>query len=492
MRTVWVFGDQLNRRLGALRQADPRDTQVLLVESEALLRSRKHVQRLHLVIAAMRRFASELKANGFAVDLRRAPSLETGMRAHLEQHRPDEIAATEPNARAARALCRRLGVTLLRSDQFLCHPDDFAAWADGRSSLRLEDFYRWQRVRLGYLMDDGAPAGGRWNYDRDNREPPPADPLVFSDAPVSALGELDEEVLASLPETHGRGPIGLWATTRRDALARLDHFLDHELEHFGAYEDAMTRRSWRLAHSLLSPYLNLGLLLPGEVCDAVEARYRAGEVPISSVEGYIRQVIGWREYVWGLYWLWPKMASANALDHRRPLPPAYGGEAPTHMRCLADALDGLDRRAWTHHIPRLMVLSNLANLVGVEPHEVYRWMLDRYIDGAEWVMVPNVMGMGLWADGGRMASKPYVSGGAYIDRMSDFCGSCRYDPRRRTGDEACPFTTLYWDFLARHEERLRGNHRLSRPLAGMRRLADLPAVRARARDVIRGLEDGRI
>ena len=253
MRTVWVFGDQLNRRLGALRQADPRDTQVLLVESEALLRSRKHVQRLHLVIAAMRRFASELKANGFAVDLRRAPSLETGMRAHLEQHRPDEIAATEPNARAARALCRRLGVTLLRSDQFLCHPDDFAAWADGRSSLRLEDFYRWQRVRLGYLMDDGAPAGGRWNYDRDNREPPPADPLVFSDAPVSALGELDEEVLASLPETHGRGPIGLWATTRRDALARLDHFLDHELEHFGAYEDAMTRRSWRLAHSLLSP-----------------------------------------------------------------------------------------------------------------------------------------------------------------------------------------------------------------------------------------------
>jgi deoxyribodipyrimidine photolyase-related protein len=254
----------------------------------------------------------------------------------------------------------------------------------------------------------------------------------------------------------------------------------------------MTSRSWSLAHSMLSPYLNLGLLLPVEVCDAVEARYRAGDVPINSAEGFIRQVIGWREYVWGLYWLWPDMAEANALDHRRPLPPAFTGDAATHMHCLGDVLDGLDERAWIHHIPRLMVLSNLSNLMGLEPQAVMAWMSDRYIDAAEWVMVPNVVGMGLWADGGRMASKPYVSGGAYIDRMSDYCRSCRYDPRKRTGDEACPFTTLYWDFLARHEGDLRGNHRMSRPLASMRRLADLPAVRERAREVITGLEDGTV
>ena len=492
MRTVWVFGDQLNRRIGALAQSDPRDTRVLLVESEALLRTGKHVQRLHLVIAAMRRFASELEEEGFEVDLRRAATLEAGLRAHIEAYAPDEVVASEPNSRAARDLCGRLQVAQLPSDQFLCRPDDFAAWAADRSTLRLEDFYRWQRKRLGYLMDEDEPAGGRWNYDSDNREPPPADPAAFSPPPQTPLDALDEDVLASLPEAPGDRPLGLWATTRHQALARLDHFLDHELVRFGRYEDAMTSGSWALAHSMLSPYLNLGLLLPGEVCDAVEARYRAGEVPINSAEGFIRQVLGWREYVWGLYWLWPELADGNALDHDRPLPPAFSGEGTTQMRCLADALDGLERRAWVHHIPRLMVLSNLANLVGIEPRLVYRWMLDRYIDGAEWVMVPNVMGMGLWADGGRMASKPYISGGAYIDRMSDYCGTCPYDPRKRTGEDACPFTTLYWDFLARHEARLRGNHRLSRPLAGMRRLKDLPAVRARAREVRDGIEQGRI
>ena len=492
MRTVWVFGDQLNRRIGALAKAQPSDTRVLLVESEALLRSTKHIQRLHLVVAAMRRFGAELAEDGFEVDLRRSATLAAGLLAHVREHRPGEVVATEPNARAARALCDRLEVTQVRSDQFLCHPDDFASWADGRSALRLEDFYRWQRRRLGYLMDDESPAEDRWNFDRDNREPPPDDPSIFSAPPLSALDELDDDVLTSLPRAHGQRPFGLWATSRAAALTRLHHFLDHELSRFGRYEDAMTWRSWNLAHSMLSPYLNLGLLLPGEVCDAVEARYRAGEVPINSAEGFIRQVIGWREYVWGLYWLWPELAEADALGHDRPLPPAFTREAGTRMRCLADVLDGLEHRAWVHHIPRLMVLSNLANLYGIEPQQVMEWMLDRYVDGAEWVMVPNVMGMGLWADGGRMASKPYVSGGAYIDRMSDYCGDCPYDPRLRTGDDACPFTTLYWDFLARHEERLAGNHRLARPLASMRRLADLDAVRARGRDVVRGIRDGRI
>jgi deoxyribodipyrimidine photolyase-related protein len=490
VRTVWVFGDQLNRRIGALGAADPDDTMVLLVESDRLIRSGRHRQRVHLVITAMRRFAAELEGSGFRVDLRRAPTLASGVEHHRAAHRPGHIVATEPNSRAARALCEQLGVELMRSDQFLCHYDEFAAWADG-NRMRLEDFYRWNRTRLGYLMDGDVPAEGRWNWDEVNREPPPHDLSVFPPPPLSPLDDLDRHVLAELPGgLRGAEPAGLWATGRRAALGRLQHFVDELLPRFGPYEDAMATGSWHLAHSLLSPYLNLGLLLPGEVCERVEEAYRAGRVPIQSAEGFIRQVVGWREYVWGLYWLWPDHIDQNTLGHRRPIPPMMRGEARTDMRCVQTVLDRLDERAYLHHIERLMVLSNFANLYGIEPRAVMQWMWDSYIDGAEWVMVPNVMGMGLWADGGRMATKPYVSGGAYINRMSDFCFGCRFDPRKRTGDDACPFTTLYWDFLARHEETLAGNHRLSRNLAAMRRLTDLDAVRTRAAEVADAIAGG--
>lgn len=492
MRTVWVLGDQLNRRIGALAGADPRDTRVLIVESRRLIESGRHRQRLHFVLASMRRFARELSDEGFSVDYRRAPGLREGVAAHLRELRPDAIVATEPNSRSARRLCRELEVGTVRSDQFLCHHDDFAAWAAGRSRVVMEDFYRWNRARLGYLMDGAAPAEGRWNWDAENREPPPRDP-DFPPASPSRLDDLDREVLADLPSrAHGTDPVGLWATSRQSALARLRHFVDAALPAFGPHEDAMLAGDWHLAHSLLSPYLNAGLLMPAEVCDEVQRAYRDGRVPIQSAEGFIRQVIGWREYVWGLYWLWPDHAGLNALGHHRPVPPVFRGEATTDMRCLALTLEGLRERAWIHHIQRLMILSNLANLYGTEPRRIMRWMWDTYVDGAEWVMVPNVMGMGLWADGGRMATKPYVSGGAYIDRMSDYCGGCRFDPKQRTGADACPFTTLYWDFLARHEHTLRGNHRMSRALAGMRRLPDLDAVRERAQEVIDALAAGRL
>ncbi len=492
MQTVWVFGDQLNRKIGALAKAKPGETRVLLVESEALLGWPRHVQRNHFATAAMRRFGADLEAAGFEVDRRRAPTLRAGFEAHVSEHRPDEVVATEPNARAARALCGELGVSLRRSNQFLCHADDFAAWADGRERLRMEDFYRWTRRRLGYLMDGDEPEGGRWNFDADNREPPPDDPSIFTTPPRSTLDAIDEEVLDSIPESFGARPDGTWATSRRGALARLRHFVDHELARFGPYEDAITQGSWHLAHSVLSPYLNQGLLLPGEVCDRVVARYAQGGIPLASAEGFVRQVIGWREYVWGLYWLWPDHAESNAFAHHAPLPPAFTGAAKTKMACLAETLKGLEDRAWVHHIQRLMILSNFANLVGIDPKQLLAWMSSQYIDAAEWVMVPNVMGMALYADGGRMATKPYVSGGAYINRMSDSCKRCPYDPRRRTGDDACPFTTLYWDFLARHEGALQGNHRMARPLMSMRRLRDLPAVRDRAKQVLRGLEAGSI
>ncbi len=494
MKTVWVLGDQLNRRIGALAAAAPGEARVLLVESRAMVEGRRfHRQRLHLVLTAMRRFAAELRDAGFEVDVRRADGLRAGLAEHVAEHDPGEVVATEPNSRPVEALLRRLDVTLVRSDQFLCHRDEFAEWAGDRDRLRLEDFYRWQRRRLGYLMDGDEPEGGQWNFDHDNREPPPVDGGDWPAPQTSALDDLDREVLAGLPaDLPGADPVGWWATSRRAALARLRHFVESVLPGFGPHEDAMLAGNWHLAHSLLSPYLNLGLLLPGEVCDAVEEAFHAGGVPINSAEGFIRQVIGWREFVWGIYWLWPDQWDANAFDHRRQLPPAFTGEARTDLRCVQTTLDGLEERGWVHHIQRLMILSNFANLYGIHPGYVRDWMRERYVDGADWVMGPNVMGMGLWADGGRMATKPYVSGGAYVKRMSDYCGDCRFDPRQRTGEDACPFTTLYWDFLDRHRELLAGNHRVARQYATLDRLGDLDEVRDRAEQVVRAVRDGRM
>lgn len=491
-KTVLIFGDQLNRRLGALADADPDTARVLLVESEAQLSAGRHRQRNHLVITAMRRFGQELADRGFDVDRVRSSTLRAGILEHVDRYDPAEIVATEPNSRAARALCRELGIAQVPSNQFLCHHSNFAEWAESRDTLRLEDFYRWNRARHGFLMDGDDPVEGKWNFDADNREPPPDDPSIFTSPPASKLDDTDDEVLQSLPESHGEQPAGIWATSRRAALARLRHFLDHELKRFGPYEDAMTTGSWHLAHSVLSPYLNLGLLLPGEVCEEAEKRYREGTAPINSVEGFIRQIIGWREYVWGLYWLWPDHAESNVLNHRRHLPPMFTGEAETDMACLSQTFNDLNERAWVHHIPRLMLLSNFANLYGIHPRRLMDWMSDQYIDRADWVMVPNVMGMALWADGGRMATKPYVSGGAYINRMSDYCSDCRYNPKNRVGDDACPFTTLYWDFLAEHEKTLQASGRMARPLANMRNLSNLADVRDRAETVRRMVRDGTV
>lgn len=496
--TVWVLGDQLDRSLGALGEAEPGRDRVLLVESAAKLASRPwHRQRAHLYLAALRRFAAQLAEEGFAVDHRRAPTLAAGLAAHRREFAPAEVAATEANSWDGQRMLERLGVRTVASNQFLCHRGDFAAWAQGRKQLRMEDFYRHQRRRLGYLMDGDEPEGGRWNYDADNREPPPRDGRAWPTPLTDDLDDLDAAVLADLPDTCvGAPPDGTWATTRDGALRRLAHVVDHVLPHFGPHEDAMLSTNWHLAHTLLSPYLNLGLLRPDEVCDAAERAYRAGAVPIASAEGFIRQVIGWREYVWGTYWLWmPEYRGANELGAHRPLPPVFtqrraDGSAATDMACMGSVLRDVDTYGWTHHIPRLMVLGNLCLLAGVDPAAVTSWMWETFVDGAEWVMLPNVVGMALHADGGRMASKPYAAGGNYIDRMSDFCGGCRYDRRKRTGPDACPFTTLYWDFVARHDQRLVINPRTSRQVHAARRLADLDEVRQRAVEVLEDLDAG--
>jgi deoxyribodipyrimidine photolyase-related protein len=493
LRTVWVFGDQLNRELGALREATPESHRVLLVESTAKLTGKRwHRQRAHFVITAMRRFADELRTAGFEVDQRRATSLRAGYHAHVAEFAPDEVEATEPASWDGAAMLRDLGVDVVRSNQFLCHYDDFADWAAGRKRLKMEDFYRWQRGRLGYLMDGDEPTTGRWNYDDENRRRPPKTETPWSAPQQSRLDEVDRSVLDDLPDTcWGADPDGTWATSRPAALARLRHFVDDVLPMFGPHEDAMVERSWHLAHSLLSPYLNVGLLLPAEVCDAVQAAYDAGRVDIASAEGFIRQVIGWREYVWGVYWLWmPDYRSRNALGADRPVPPVFRGEADTEMSCVEQCMTTLHDHAYNHHIQRLMVLGNLAMLHGVDPWEMTDWMWSSFIDGAEWVMLPNVIGMSQWADGGMMATKPYAAGGNYIDTMSDYCRGCRYDRTQRVGDDACPFTTLYWDFLARHHDLLVRNPRVARQVRASERLSDLPAVRERAVEVRRRLDDG--
>lgn len=487
-----MLGDQLNRGLGPLRTATPATARVLLVESDAKLASKPwHRQRAHLVLTAMRRFATELAAEGFEVDHRRSSSLAAGLAEHRAAHAPERVVAMEPASFDGLALLHRLDVDVVRSDQFLCHYDEFGAWAADRRSVKMEDFYRWQRRRLGYLMDGDEPAGGRWNFDADNRERPPKDGRAWPEPVRTPLDDVDRAVLADLPATcWGRDPDGTWATSRAEALRRLDHVITEVLPVFGPHEDAMLTTSWHLAHTLLSPYLNLGLLLPGEVCDAAEAAFRRGDVPIASAEGFIRQIIGWREYVWGRYWQWmPDYRGANELGAHRPLPPVFTG-APTRMRCVAHVVDDVDAHGYTHHIQRLMILGNLALLAGVDPWQLTEWMWAGFVDGAEWVMLPNVIGMALHADGGRMATKPYAAGGAYIDKMSDYCKGCAFDRRKRVGPDACPFTTLYWAFLDQHRERFERNARVARQVHAGQRLGDLDEVRARAAEVLAALDAG--
>ena len=494
--TVWVLGDQLHPRQSALAAASPATHRLLVVESAAKLAQHHwHVQRAHLVIASLRRFVEERRAEGWQVDHRVAPSLAAGLAAHRAEFAPPEVTAMEPASRDGWELLERLGVRLVRSNQFLCHPDEFAAWAAGRKQLKMEDFYRWQRRRLDVLMDGDEPVTGRWNYDADNRERPPKDGRNHWPAPLTTpLDDLDRQVLADLPDTvWGAPPDGTWATSRAEALRRLHHFVEHLLPRFGPHEDAMLTASWHLAHGMMAQYLNIGLLHPDEVVEAAEDAYRAGLVPIASAEGFIRQVIGWREYVWGVYWLWGReYGEANVLGAHRPIPPALTGRAPTQMRCLATTLQTLHDHGWVHHIQRLMVLGNLALIAGIDPQAMTRWMWAGFVDGSEWVMVPNVVGMALHADGGRMATKPYAAGGAYIDRMSDYCRGCRYDRTKRTGPDACPFTTLYWDFLARHEARFVRNPRVAQQVRAAQRLGDLPAVQERATEVLRLLDAGEL
>lgn len=495
--TVWVLGDQLNRSIASLAGRAPGDCRILFVESTAKMDDKRwHVQRLHLVLSAMRHFAEELRDEGFDVDYRSARSLPAGLRAHVDEFDVDQVIAMEPMSADGRVMLERQGVSLVANNQFTCHYDDFAEWADGRKSFKMEDFYRWQRRRLDLLMDGDKPSGGAWNFDKDNRERPPKDGRSWPAITRFEHDEIDRQILSEFETREnlwGQPPNGHWPVTRDQALQRLDEFIEFGLEPFGPHEDAMLAEEWKLAHSVLSSSMNLGLLHPLEIAQRAAAKFEAGEAPINSVEGFVRQVIGWREYVWGVYWLWmPEYRGLNELGADQPVPPALTGEAHTEMACVSGVVEHIENNGYAHHIERLMVLGNLALTSGVDPQAMTEWMWASFVDGAEWVMLPNVLGMALHADGGMMATKPYASGGAYINKMSNYCSGCAFDPKKRTGEKACPYTTLYWDFLARNSDAFATNHRMGQQLAGMRRLSDLDDVRERAVEVRRRLFAGEL
>lgn len=476
MRRRWLFGDQLGPHF-----LDDPEQRVLLVVSKAVFRRRRfHRQKAHLVLSALRHRAAELGERAELVEVERYREVVAG----------EQLKVCQPTSRAALDFVRSLpGVSVLPARGFITAAADFTAWADSRAQLRMEDFYRRARLQHGVLMDGPEPAGGRWNFDADNREKPPrgATELGVSPPEMPAEDAIDESVRADLDRWErddgisfvGRDGPRQFPVTHDEAQRRLDHFLTHRLTTFGPYEDAMLRGDPYMAHSLLSASINLGLLDPLEVVRGAERAYRDGSAPLAGVEGFCRQILGWRDYIWHCYWyLGDKYPQDNALNARRPLPAWFEDLDPDRVRgaCLSDVLTGVRDRGWVHHIPRLMVLGNLALQRGWDPVAVTDWFTRCFVDGYPWVMTPNVIGMSQYADGGRMTTKPYASGGAYINRMSDYCGGCPFDPKHRSGDDACPYTAGYWAFLHRNRERLAGNHRMAQPLAGLRRLDDIDEI----------------
>ena len=471
-RLILVLGDQLTEDIAALREAD-RETDVVVmaeVAAEAAYVAH-HPKKIALIFAAMRKFAAALQASGWDVrytrldDPANAGSIPGELLRRAGETGADTVIATEPGEWRLIAAVQDvpLRVHLLEDNRFLASHADFESWAMGRKALRMEYFYREMRRRTGLLMDGDAPAGGQWNYDSENRKPPPGGvdfhPVAFT--PDESIEEVLTLVEHRFADSFGDVRPFTLPTDRTQARRALTHFIGHALPFFGDYQDAMLTGHRTLFHACISSSLNIGLLDPMEVCRAAEDAYRAGNVPLNAAEGFIRQILGWREYVRGIYFLeGPDYTSRNALNHRRKLPPLYWGGA-TRMNCLAHAARQTKEDAYAHHIQRLMVTGNFALLAGIDPAEVHEWYLRVYIDAFEWVEAPNTIGMSQFADGGIIASKPYVSSGAYIDRMSDYCGDCAYDVKAKTGTDACPFNLLYWAFLDRHRARFEKNPRMA-------------------------------
>jgi deoxyribodipyrimidine photolyase-related protein len=480
---ILILGDQLSPTLSSLRVSTQANSVILIAEvmAEATY-VRHHKKKITFLFSAMRHFAEELRLAGWSVDyvtlddLDNTGSLAGEVERALVRHSCSKTIVTEPGEwRLMEEMRSWKDIQIIADDRFIADHAEFEQWADGRKTLRMEYFYRDMRRKTGLLMNGGKPEGGRWNFDSDNRKPAQRDllmpqPMRFAPDPITQ--DIITLVSERFADHFGDLEPYWFGATREQAEAAFVHFLDTGLARFGDYQDAMLRDEKFLYHAVVSLYLNCGLLDPLLMCRAVEARYHAGQVPLNAAEGFIRQVVGWREYVRGIYWLkMPGYANANALEATRKLPSFYWS-SDTQMNCIKACVTQTREEAYAHHIQRLMVTGTFALIAGIDPYELHEWYLAVYADAYEWVELPNVIGMSQFADGGVLASKPYAASGAYIDRMSDYCGSCAYSVKLKAGEKACPFNYLYWDFIARHKERIAGNPRMAQMVRTYERFDD--------------------
>jgi len=477
-RLILILGDQLSTGLTSLAEGDPARDRIVMAEvREEAGYVPHHRKKLAFLFSAMRHFAARLRRQGWTVDYHQLDDgLEDLCEAVLKSARdldPAELLVTEPGEYRLREAMKRhwpqrlsLSVRLLEDHRFLCSREAFRDWAAGRKQLRMEYFYRDMRRRTGLLMEpDGKPVGGRWNFDADNRKRYdgkhrlPGPPRFEPDATTR---QVIDQVAEHYPDRFGDLEPFWFAVTASQAEQALEHFLEQALPHFGDYQDAMTEGDDFLFHSLLSLYINAGLLDPLRVCEAAERRYQQGQAPLNAVEGFIRQILGWREYVRGIYWLMmPDYKEQNRLGSHADLPWFYWS-GDTKMRCVAEAVRATREHAYAHHIQRLMVTGNLALLLGVDVKQIHEWYLAAYADAYEWVELPNTLGMVMHADGGYLGSKPYAASGKYIQRMSDYCAGCAYKVSSAEESNSCPFNSLYWHFIQRHRARFEKHPRMSR------------------------------
>ncbi len=486
-RTIWILGDQLGPDNAALAAAQQGDV-LLFIESERGLRKlRYHKQRLVLLLSAQRHFAAECESGGWTVDYHRAGAgvtWERTLAAHLKKWRPEKILLVQPNnyeeQERAVQLAKKFPLEIVPTRQFLVPREEFIAWAKGKKSLLMETHYRRVRTEFGFLMQpNGKPVGERWNFDEDNRKT--FRDWVKAGRPLEAVDpvapdNITREVMTWVEKEFAGNPgttEGFWLPVdRAGALRWLQDFIAKRLAEFGPWEDLMVEGEAMLFHSVISPLINLGLLTPRECIESAQNAYESDRAPLNSVEGFVRQIAGWREFVNGIYWLkMPDYAEVNGLGAERSLPDFFY-TAETEMNCLRQTIAQVLGTGFNHHIQRLMVLGNFLLLAGVRPHEALRWYLEMYVDAHDWVMAANVLGMVLHADGGFMATKPYAAGSGYISRMSNYCAGCRYKPELKTGPEACPFNYLYWDFYARHAERFARNPRVGMALKTLAKKSD--------------------
>ena len=482
--SVWILGDQLLRShpavLAAEAVAGKDSLRIVLVESSASVgRLPYQRKKLVLMLSAMRHYAESMRAAGYAVDYIRACDFTHGLRGHVRKWKSSSLFTMAASSFQARRLQSELSanlgvpVTVLPNTQFLV--ENFTPFPDPQPGKRyvMENFYRQMRRHFSVLLEaNGDPSGGQWNFDAENRKPLPKDykrpsPCFFP--PDALTAEVMEEVEKA---GHGVGTVQGFdlAVTHDQAEAALDDFIQNRLADFGPFEDAMSSRDGRLYHSLLSAYVNIGLLEPLQLVKAAEQAYREGKAPINSAEGFIRQVLGWREYIYWQYWRqMPDLRTANGWAAKRPMPAMFWN-ADTDMNCLHHVIRKVIDSGYSHHIERLMLICNFCLLAGINPAAVSDWFLTLYVDAYDWVVLPNVIGMGLNADGGQTATKPYIASANYINRMSDYCESCKYDPKLRTGPSACPFNYLYWNFLLKHEKKLRAQPRLGPAVLGLSRI----------------------